>query len=90
MDELTFVYVVHILELLYDIQYKVPNFNIQKLWDVDGFLLGGILIMYGATPLVPIHIVFLCSFWILQIVGNVKTIVHCGHHSDTPCHLWLS
>jgi hypothetical protein len=27
MDELTFVYVVHILELLYDIQYKVPNFK---------------------------------------------------------------
>jgi len=55
------------------------------MMDVNGFLLDGILIMYGATSLVPIHIVFFFgSFWILQIVGNVKT--HVSHYTHNT--LW--
>jgi hypothetical protein len=43
----------------------------QKWWDADGFLLGGILIVYELHHLLQYILFFFYSFWIPQIVGNV-------------------
>jgi len=49
----------------------MPKANAWMVWNADGFLLGGILIMYELHNLLHYILLFFYSFWIPQIVASV-------------------
>lgn len=85
-DELIFVYVIHILELLYDIQYKVFNLTSKNKHDGCKWVSTRwhTYHVWGYITCSNTYCFFFGSFWILQIVGNVKT--HVSHYTHNT--LW--